>query len=205
MVSILIVLIVIINSIENNKVENKEIPVRLLMGLLILAMLTGCSAVDMQQYRSNEPHLDLFSFFQGQTKGWGIVQDRKGNLTRQFTVDITGTVNSDGSLTLAEDFDWSDGEKSNRTWILTKLDAHSYTGTAEDVVNGASGTLYGNVLNLQYKLKLKIDDTSWKITFDDWMFLVDANLLLNKATMSKFGLKVGEVTIIFHKTTDEEG
>ena len=150
-------------------------------------------------------HLDLFSFFQGQTKGWGIVQDRKGNLTRQFTVDIRGTVNSDGSLTLVEDFDWSDGEKSNRTWILKKLDAHSYTGTAEDVVNSSSGTLYGNVLNWQYKLNLKLDDTTWKIKFDDWMFLLGENLLLNKATMSKFGLKVGEVTIVFQKIMAQGG
>lgn len=172
---------------------------RLLVIFLTLAILTGCSAVDMKQYRSNEPRLDLFTFFQGKTKGWGIVQDRKGTLTRQFTVDITGTVNADGSLILEEDFDWSDSEKSKRTWILRKLDAHSYTGEAEDVVDSASGTLYGNVLNWKYKLNLPIDETSWKITFDDWMFLVSENLLLNKATMSKFGFKVGEVTIVFQR------
>ena len=174
---------------------------RLLMTFLMIALFTGCSAVDMKQYSSNKPHLDLFSFFQGQTQGWGIVQDRKGNLTRQFTVAIEGTVNSDGSLTLVEDFDWSDGEKSKRTWILTKVGVHSYTGEAEDVVNSASGTLYGNVLNWQYKLNLKVDDTTWKINFDDWMYLLNDEILLNKATMSKFGLKVGEVNIVFQKNT----
>lgn len=172
---------------------------RLLITFLILMLLSGCSAIDMKQYSSNEPYLDLFGFFQGQTKGWGIVQDRKGTVTRQFTVKIKGTVNSDSSLTLVEDFDWSDGEKSNRTWILSKLDEHSYTGKAEDVIDSASGTLYGNVLNWQYKMNLKVDDTIWKIKFDDWMFLLSDNLLLNKATMSKFGLKVGEVIIVFSK------
>lgn len=172
---------------------------RLLLMIFILSLLTGCSAVDMKSYSSNEPRLDLYDFFLGQTKGWGIVQDRKGTLTRQFTVDITGTVSSDNTLTLVEDFSWSDGEKSTRTWNLSKQDAHHFTGEAADVINSASGTLYGNVLNWQYKLNLKVDDSTWKIDFDDWMYLVSDNLLLNKAEMLKFGFKVGEVTIVFHK------
>jgi len=169
------------------------------MIIIIFALLTGCSTIDMQRYASNEPPLDLFSFFQGHTQGFGMVQDRKNQLTRQFIVEIEGTVNSDGSLTLVEDFDWSDGERSNRTWVLTKLSAHRYSGEAEDVVNSASGTLYGNVLNWQYKLKLKVDDTTWQINFDDWMYLLSDEILLNKADMSKFGLKVGEVNIVFIK------
>ena len=140
---------------------------RLIMAITLCALLAGCSAIDMKQYGANQPALDLFSYFQGRTTGWGIVQDRKGRLTRQFTVAITGTVNGDGSLTLAENFAWSDGKKSQRTWILDRLDNHSYTGRAGDVINSASGTLYGNVLNWRYVLNLKVDDTAWKITFDD--------------------------------------
>ena len=83
--------------------------------LFVLIFLTSCSAVDMKQYGANSPKLDLFNYFIGETKGYGIVQDRKGTLTRQFTVDITGTIQADGSLKLYEEFDWSDGEKSSRT------------------------------------------------------------------------------------------
>ena len=172
---------------------------RLITIVSLFVLLSGCSAIDMKQYSANKPPLDLFDFFQGQTKGWGIVQDRKGTLTRQFTVAIEGKVSSNGDLILAEDFHWSDGEKSKRTWILAKIDTHRFTGRAEDVIDTAGGTLYGNVLNWQYRLNLKVDDTTWKIKFDDWMFLVSENLLLNRATMSKFGLKVGEVTIVFQK------
>jgi len=172
---------------------------RLLLIILIFWMPTGCSTIDMKQYSSNEPRLQLYDYFQGQTKGWGIVQDRKGTLMRQFTVDIAGTVNSDETLTLVEKFNWSDGEKSQRIWTLSRVDDHSLTGKAADVIDSASGTLYGNVLNWQYTLNLELDDSTWKIKFDDWMFLVSDNLLLNKATMSKFGFKVGEVTIVFEK------
>ena len=167
--------------------------------LLVLIYLTGCSAVNMKQYSANSPQLDLFNYFIGETKGYGIVQNRKGTLTRQFTVEITGTIQSNGSLKLYEEFDWSDGEKSTRTWIISKNGEHLYSGTAEDVASPAEGIVYGNVLNWQYLLNLKVDASTWKIKFDDWMFLVTDQVLINKAKMSKFGLTVGEVTIVFQK------
>lgn len=167
--------------------------------LLIIPLLTSCSAVDIKQYSSNSPQLDLFEYFIGKTKGHGIVQDRKGLLTRQFTVDITGTIAADGSLKLYEKFDWSDGEKSTRTWMISKNGKHFYSGTAEDVPSPAEGSAYGNVLNWKYLLNLKVDDTTWNIKFDDWMFLVTEQILINRVQMSKFGLTVGEVTIVFQK------
>lgn len=172
--------------------------------IILCSMLAGCSTVDMIQYRKNEPQFDLFDYFHGNSKGWGIVQNRKGALTRQFNVDITGTINADGDLVLKEDFDWNDGEQTSRTWIISKQNTHTYYGTAEDVVAGAKGILYGNVLNWEYQLNLEIDATTWKINFSDWMFLVDRDLLLNKASMTKFGFKVGEVTIIFQKSPRRE-
>lgn len=170
-----------------------------LITLFVLIFLTGCSAVGMKQYGANSPKLDLFNYFLGETKGYGIVQDRKGTLTRQFTVDITGTIQVDGSLKLYEEFDWSDGEQSTRTWVISKNGEHLYSGRAEDVVSPAKGIAYGNVLNWQYLLNLKVDDSTWKIKFDDWMFLVTDQVMINRAKMSKFGLTVGEVTIVFQK------
>lgn len=166
---------------------------------LLLLILTGCSTVDMKAYIDNEPHLDLFNYFTGETKGWGIVQDRKGALLRQFVVDINGEVNGGGQLVLYEDFDWNDGEQSTRTWILDRQSDHLYAGTAEDVVDTAKGTLYGNVLNWKYQLDVKVGDNTWRLTFDDWMFKVSDDMVINKAIMSKFGFRVGEVTIVFKK------
>ena len=172
---------------------------RLLLTLLILVLVTGCSTIDMKRYSTNEPQLDLFEYFSGSTMGWGIVQDRKGELIRQFVVEITGEVTEDGQLVLREKFDWRNGEQTRRTWILSQQDNHSFTGTAEDVIDRADGVLYGNVLNWQYQLMLEVEDSSWKIKFDDWMFKVSEDTLINKATMSKLGFKVGEITIVFRK------
>ena len=34
---------------------------------------------------------------------------------------------------------------------------------------------------------------------DDWMYLMSERVLLNKATMRKFGVQLGEVTLSFTK------
>lgn len=172
---------------------------RLLLITALFLSLNACSAVDIQQYDGSVPKLSLFEYFQGSTKGWGIVQDRKGVLTRQFVVEIEGHVNEQGDLVLEEDFFWRNGEKSKRTWIIGKIDNHQYNGRAADVVNVAQGQSYGSVLNWQYTLNLKVEESTWKINFDDWMFLQPDNVLINKAIMKKFGFKVGEVTIVFVK------
>ena len=172
---------------------------RSLIILILLLLLPGCSAIDMKKYIDNEPRFDLYSYFTGETRGCGIVQDRQGALLRQFVVNIAGTVDDSGRLTLHEDFLWNDGERSQRTWVLEKQGPHSYSGTAEDVAGQAAGTLYGNVLNWKYRLDLDIDGRVWRLTFDDWMFMVGEDLVINKAVMSKFGFRVGDVTIVFKK------
>jgi hypothetical protein len=37
------------------------------------------------------------------------------------------------------------------------------------------------------------------VQFDDWMYLMTERVMLNKATMSKFGIRLGEVTLSFVK------
>lgn len=166
---------------------------------IFLSLFYGCSAIDVSQYKDNKPVFDLYTYFQGDIRGWGIVQDRKGNLKRQFVVDITGNINTKGDLVLDEDFTWNDGEISKRIWTIGKTDDNKYDGMAADVIGKAKGTAYGNVLNWQYQLNLEVDGSIWKINFDDWMYLQPDDVLINKAIMSKFGFRVGEVIIVFKK------
>jgi hypothetical protein len=39
----------------------------------------------------------------------------------------------------------------------------------------------------------------YEVQFDDWMYLMDDKVMLNKAMMSKFGFHLGEVTLSFTK------
>ncbi len=167
--------------------------------LTLVLLVSGCSSMKIEDYAAFEPTFDLFTYFQGNTRGWGVFQDRGGALKRQFVVDINGTISPDGELVMTEDFVWNDGEKSQRVWRIRKQDAHRYSGRAADVVGEAKGEAYGNALNWQYDLNLPVDGKVWQVSFDDWMYLQADGVLLNRAKMSKFGFTLGEVTIAFQK------
>ena len=74
-----------------------------------------------------------------------------------------------------------------------------WRGTAGDVVGEAVGEVAGNALNWRYTLKLPVDGKVYEVQFDDWMYLMDQNTLINRASMSKFGFELGEVTLFFRK------
>lgn len=165
---------------------------------LLFLVVTGCSKADLGQYQNNTPELNLFDYFQGYTRGWGIVQNRSGDLTRQFVVDIHGTSTSN-TLTLKEDFSWSDGEETTRIWTIARDGNARFAGTAADVSGTAEGEVSGNVLNWNYHLNLAVGDRTWKVAMDDWMFLQQDQVLINKTKMSKFGIHLADITITFMK------
>lgn len=164
--------------------------------LLVVSFLASCGSVDPSTYRSQTPPLALERYFNGRLDGWGMVQDRSGQVLRRFHVAIDAKWEGDVG-TLDEDFSWSDGVKQRRIWTLRRQTDGRYVGTAPDVVGEAIGTVAGNALNWRYVLALEVDGRTWHVDFDDWMFLIDDHVMLNRAVMSKFGVRLGEVTLSF--------
>ena len=160
------------------------------------AALAGCASTTPADYAAEKPVLDLRSYFNGELVGHGMFSDRSGKVLRRFTVQITGTWNGPEG-TLDERFVWSDGKTERRVWRLRELAPGRYSGRADDVVGEAVGAAAGNALNWQYTLRLPVDDKVYEVQFDDWMFLIDDRTMLNRAVMSKFGIRLGEVTLSF--------
>ena len=170
----------------------------LAIALPLMIQLSGCSA-EIADYRQQQPTLDIFTYFKGETKAWGMVQDRSGKQIRRFHVDIKGDVVGD-TLTLNEQFVYDDGEKQQRVWHIHRISANRYEGTAGDIKGLAKGRAEGNALNWHYSMNVKASGRTWLLNFDDWMYLQDGNHLFNKTEMKKFGLTVGTVTLFFsHK------
>ncbi len=145
----------------------------------------------------------LEEYFKGHTQAWGMFQKRNGHVSRRFKVDIVGEWDGQ-NLVLTEDFRFRDGEVSQRVWRIKKLDAQRYEGHADDVEGTAQGRLYGHALQWRYSLRIDVGSKTYKITMDDWMYLQDDDILINRTRMSKFGFRVGELTIVFRKTDGEK-
>lgn len=172
--------------------------------LLVILILTGCNSMKPQDFKESEPKLTLFDYFKGKTSAWGIFEDRFGNVRRQFQVDIEGRINGN-EMTLDERFNYNDGEKDQRIWRIRKTGDQTFVGEADDVIGIAKGEVQGNALNWTYDLNLKVGDRSYKVHFDDWMFLQSDGVMINRARLSKWGFDIGEVTLFFMKPAGAAG
>lgn len=161
---------------------------------------TGCTSMKIDDFQGTQPALTLEGYFEGRTTAWGLFEDRFGDVRRQFVVDIDGDWNPQtGVLVLTEDFRYSDGETDQRIWTIRKTGPNTYEGSAPDVVGTAQGTLAGNAFHWTYTMNLKVGDGTWRVGFDDWMFLQPGGVLLNRASVTKWGIEIGSVSIAFRK------
>ena len=166
------------------------------------ALLAGCAGPQITDYAAEKPVLDLRQYFTGTIDAYGIFTDRSGKVVKRFTVEMTCTwTGAPGAEVgvLDEAFTYSDGTKDRRVWTLKRGADGKYTGTASDVLGVANGEVKGNAFRWGYTLKLPVDGKVIEVQFDDWMYLMTDKVMLNKAEMSKYGFKLGEVTLSFVK------
>ncbi|WP_404300329.1 DUF3833 domain-containing protein [Alicycliphilus denitrificans] len=162
------------------------------------AVLAGCASPQVTDYAQQRPLLELDRYFNGRVLAHGIFQQRGGEVVRRFTVVMDCRWEGNQGV-LDEAFTYADGSTQRRVWRLTKHAHGRYTGRADDVVGEAQGQTSGNAFRWNYTLRLPVDGSEYEVQFDDWMFLVDERVMLNRATMSKFGVTLGEVLLSFTK------
>jgi hypothetical protein len=161
-------------------------------------LLSGCAVQQIETYAQEKPLLDLAQYFNGTLDAYGVFTDRSGTVVKRFTVVMVCTWNGDDGV-LDEDFRYSDGSTQKRIWRLRKLGDGRFSGRADDVVGEARGETRGNTFHWTYTLNLPVDGRVFEVQFDDWMYLMTDKVMLNKAAMSKFGVRLGEVTLSFVK------
>lgn len=161
-------------------------------------LLSACAGKDVQHYAPAQPKLDVAAFFSGTTDAWGMFQKRGGEVVKRFNVTIEGKAEN-GTLQLDEKFRYDDGSTQRRVWRLVAQPNGRWQGTADDVLGPAHGEVAGNALRWQYTLLLPVDGRTYEMQFDDWMFLIDECTMINRASMRKFGIELGQVTLMFRK------
>jgi hypothetical protein len=166
--------------------------------MVSIMVLNACTGPNLKHYEGTKPELDIKEYFTGPIKAWGVVQDWRGNVTRKFDVTMVGSWDGDIG-TLDEDFHYYDGKSEKRIWTIRKLEDGRYVGTADDIIGEAQGQSNGNAVRWKYQMDLEVDGRTFRITFDDWMFLMNDGVLINRSYLKKFGLTVAELTIFMQK------
>ncbi|GGQ18519.1 hypothetical protein GCM10009411_18600 [Shewanella litoralis] len=165
----------------------------------------SCSSASIDDYANTNPKLDLAEFFEGKLTAAGVVQDFSGKVTRKFTVIMEAQwkdTPQGKQGVINEWFVYDDGEKQTRVWTIIDKGNGQYQGTANDILGIAQGESRGSALRWRYDMLLPVDGSEYEVHFDDWMFLVDPNTIINKSDIIKFGVTVAQVTLVISKQGD---
>jgi hypothetical protein len=172
------------------------------LALAALLGLTACIGRPSFDDPALSPRdLELQEVFQGHLTAYGQFQDVLGTVRRSFTVDLQGDWDGE-RLRLVEDFVYEDGSTEQRIWTLRPTGEETWEGTAPGVIGTATGAEDGDRFNWRYTIDLPVPSASGptetlRVSFDDWIWLLDDGRLLNRAYVMRGGIMIGEVIIWF--------
>ncbi len=151
-------------------------------------------------YNETTPKADLQAYFTGPIKAWGIVQDWRRRVISRFDVNMHGSWQGNVG-TLKEDFTYYTGNTQARVWTITQLPDGSYEGTASDIIDKAMGASKGSAIQWAYRMDLDVDGSTYRVSFDDWMWQMNDGVLINRSYLKKFGITVAELSLFMQKQT----
>ena len=162
-------------------------------------VLTGCASKPIASFDQSRPTFDPMKFFAGRTHSWGVFETPSGQPRSVLKTATEGRIAADG-MHFEQDLFFEKGKKSHRSWIVRRLDAHHYTATGTGIVGIAHGTAYGNVFHLHFTLDAFPGNPLAHLHMSQWMYLQpDGETMINRATLSKAGIVVAQVTEQFRK------
>jgi hypothetical protein len=170
-----------------------------LIAALLAFGLGGCAARSPESFSAGRPIFDPGKYFAGRTHSWGVFESPSGKPTRQITTTTEGHWVGD-AFHFEQDLQIEHQKSSHRSWILHRVDAHHYTGTGTGIVGTARAEAYGNLFHLEFTLDLVPGNPLLHLKMEQWMYLLpDGRTMLNRASLSKAGVIVAQVTERFQK------
>ena len=152
---------------------------------------------DQRAADDGEP-LDITRFLDGVTHARGFFEDRFGRVRRAFDVTMIGRW--DGPVfVLDEAFRYDNGEHERRTWRVTPGRDGSFSATCGECIGSAKGIATRGSWRMLYRFRLRMGRRSIAVSFDDRVHQVDAHLAINRAVVRKWGIRLGEVLIVFER------
>lgn len=157
--------------------------------------------------RDMAPHspsarFELTTFLEGRTRAWGVFEDRFGRMRRRFSVEMHGHW-EDGAFLLDESFIYDTGAREERTWRVVPSGEGRFTATCPDCVGSAVGVCDEQSIRMRYRFRLKLETRILTVDFDDRIYRMGDAIAVNRATMSKWGVKLGELSLFFERIVDE--
>ena len=146
----------------------------------------------------NVDSFDIPTYFNGKTRAYGVFQDRFGRIKRKLSVVMEGRW-QDGCFILEEHFSYEDGRTEDRTWTVTLHGDGRFSAESADSVGKGHGMAADDCIHMQYIFRLQMKNRILNVDFDDRLYKLDDKRVFNRAVMSKWGIRLGEVLLLFEK------
>ncbi len=170
------------------------------VALLLVAALSGCAALQPQDFARSSTRFELDRYFDGHSRSWGVFENTNGSPRRSFTCDNRGVRDKSGDVTLTQHFQFSDGKKQMRVWHIHRVDATHWQATANDMVGIARGEGDGNAFFWEYTITLDRKNPLATVHIRQWMYQPEGTTdLMTRLVITKLGLKVFEVSEVIHQ------
>ena len=62
----------------------------LIISFLLITSCSGNQSMKPEDFKDQKPRLIIEEYLSGNVKAWGILQNRSGKVTRQFSADLDG-------------------------------------------------------------------------------------------------------------------
>ncbi len=144
------------------------------------------------------PRFELTTFLEGKMRAWGVFEDRFGRLRRRFAVEMEGHWEA-GIFHLEERFAYDDGRVETRTWQVTPKADGAFTATCADCVGEARGRCSSDSIEMAYAFRLRLPSRTVIVDFEDRIYRMGAHTAVNRATMRKWGIRLGELSLFFSR------
>ena len=144
-------------------------------------------------------HNPMTDFFSGHSTASGFVLDRRGKVRRTLEIQLEGFW-SDEVFCLAEKFTYGDGEREERVWEVRFLGGDEFLAQCADLDKPARGQFHSGEIRMDYVFPVPVGGRKIDLRFDDRMYRISPDTLLGRARLSKFGLEVAEIFLVFRKT-----
>ena len=129
----------------------------------------------------------------GNTEGMNALESTSFLHKNAFTNPSAATTNSQkGATTMPT-------EEEYREWVIRETEPGNYEGKSKDTIGVAEGKKFGNTMRMVYDTTISIGETDIRVSFDDRFIKADKNVLINRAEVLKWGVKIADVTIFFSK------
>lgn len=171
------------------------------LNILLLSVplfLSGCQSQNLDDYALQTPLFDPQRFFDGHLSGWGIYTDRSGVVRQRFKIEMEAAWQGDLGK-IQQIFRYSNGKVTERIVTLNKLDESRYRIVASDAQSQGEGRVAGNSAHWNYQLPFDGGAGLELREVEQWSYAIDANTLVQKITLKKYGLPMGELTMFVQR------